>query len=152
MEKRCEFCKGLRPVVFCKSDAAYLCLSCDAKVHSANALSYRHPRTLVCESCRNQPALVRCLDHRMFMCQSCDTVRHSSLDHSKKIVSCYVGCPSAKDLAELWGFEIKQSAADSDVSSLVCFVFLASFDLMCLFFGYVGSTFGLVSFRYLSQF
>ncbi|XP_042025855.1 putative zinc finger protein At1g68190 [Salvia splendens] len=119
MEKRCEFCKGLRPVVFCKSDAAYLCLSCDAKVHSANALSYRHTRTLVCESCRNQPALVRCLDHHMFMCQSCDTIRHSSLHHNKKIVSCYVGCPSAKDLAELWGFEIKQSAEDSDVSSLV---------------------------------
>ncbi|KAL1568390.1 putative zinc finger protein [Salvia divinorum] len=119
MEKKCEFCKALRPVVFCKSDAAYLCLSCDAKVHSANALSYRHPRTLVCESCRNQPALVRCLDHQMFMCQSCDTSRHSSLDHSKKIVSCYVGCPSAKDLADLWGFEIKQFSEDSDVSSLV---------------------------------
>lgn len=109
MEKtRCEFCKALRPVVFCKSDAAHLCLSCDAKVHSANALSYRHPRTLVCESCRFQPALVRCLDHQLFMCHSCDiTHHHASLDHHKKIVSCYVGCPPAKDLAELWGFHFK---------------------------------------------
>lgn len=109
MEKtRCEFCKALRPVVFCKSDAAHLCLSCDAKVHSANALSYRHPRTLVCESCRFQPALVRCLDHQLFMCHSCDIAHHHvSLDHHKKIVSCYVGCPPAKDLAELWGFHFK---------------------------------------------
>lgn len=123
MEKRCEFCKALRPVVFCKSDAAHLCLSCDAKVHSANALSYRHPRTLVCESCRFQPALVRCLDHQMFMCQSCDITHHLSLDHHKKILSCYVGCPSAKDLAELWGFHLKDqsisaAANSSDASAL----------------------------------
>ncbi|KAI3453075.1 hypothetical protein Pfo_009738 [Paulownia fortunei] len=108
MEKRCEFCMALNPVVYCKADAAHLCLSCDAKVHSANALSYRHPRTLVCESCRYQPALVRCFDHQMFMCQSCDTSHHVSFQHQKKIISCYVGCPSAKDLAVLWGFDLNE--------------------------------------------
>ncbi|XP_057810697.1 putative zinc finger protein At1g68190 isoform X2 [Salvia miltiorrhiza] len=114
MEKRCEFCAALRPVVFCKSDAAHLCLPCDAKVHSANALSYRHPRTLVCESCRNHPASLRCFHHQTFMCQSCHISRHASLDHCKKKLSCYVGCPSARDLADLWGFQIKQSVDNSD--------------------------------------
>ncbi|KAI9169119.1 hypothetical protein LWI28_007237 [Acer negundo] len=49
MEKTCEFCTAYRPVVYCKADAAHLCLSCDVKVHSANALSHRHLRALLCE-------------------------------------------------------------------------------------------------------
>ncbi|XP_073281541.1 putative zinc finger protein At1g68190 isoform X2 [Primulina huaijiensis] len=109
MEKVCEFCKSLRPIVYCKADSAHLCLSCDAKVHSANALSYRHPRTLVCESCRNRAARVRCVDHQMFMCQSCDSGSHRvSSRHRKKVIRSYVGCPSAKDLAVLWGFDLNQ--------------------------------------------
>ncbi|KAK4423521.1 putative zinc finger protein [Sesamum alatum] len=108
MEKRCEFCMALSPIVYCKADAAHLCLSCDAKVHSANALSYRHPRTLVCELCRYQPVLVRCFDHRMFMCQGCDTGHHVSFQHRTRVVSCYVGCPSAKELAALWGFDLNE--------------------------------------------
>ncbi|KAL2233386.1 UNVERIFIED_CONTAM: putative zinc finger protein [Sesamum indicum] len=99
---------ALSPIVYCKADAAHLCLSCDAKVHSANALSYRHPRTLVCELCRFQPVLVRCLDHRMFMCQGCDTGHHVSFQHRTRVVSCYVGCPSAKELAALWGFDLNE--------------------------------------------
>ncbi|XP_073145484.1 putative zinc finger protein At1g68190 [Henckelia pumila] len=109
MEKVCEFCKSLRPIVYCKADSAHLCLSCDAKVHSANALSYRHPRTLVCESCRNRAARVRCFDHQMFMCQSCDAGHHRvSSQHKKRVIKSYVGCPSAKDLAVLWGFDLNQ--------------------------------------------
>ncbi|XP_075482776.1 putative zinc finger protein At1g68190 isoform X3 [Primulina tabacum] len=109
MEKVCEFCKSLRPIVYCKADSAHLCLSCDAKVHSANALSYRHPRTLVCESCRNRAARVRCVDHQMFMCHSCDSGSHRvSSRHRKRVIRSYVGCPSAKDLAVLWGFDLNQ--------------------------------------------
>ncbi|KAL7110636.1 hypothetical protein ACP275_05G038300 [Erythranthe tilingii] len=116
MEKCCEFCKALRPIVYCKADAAYLCLSCDSKVHSANALSFRHPRTLVCESCNSLPAVVRCFAHRMFMCHSCDDIihrRHRDDDvvgfpHQKKVIGCYMGCPSARDLASLWGFDFNE--------------------------------------------
>lgn len=117
MEKRCEFCSALYPIVYCKADAAHLCLSCDLKVHSANALSYRHPRTLVCESCRYNPAQFRCFDHGMFMCQSCDVSHHVSFQHRKTVISCFVGCPSAKDLAALWGFEfskLENESANSD--------------------------------------
>lgn len=95
--------------MYCKADSAHLCLSCDAKVHLANALSYRHPRTLVCESCRNRAARVRCFDHQMFMCQSCDAGHHRvSSQHKKRVIKSYVGCPSAKDLAVLWGFDLNQ--------------------------------------------
>lgn len=109
MEKICEFCTTSRPVVYCKSDAAHLCLSCDAKVHSANALSNRHLRTLLCDSCRIRPSYVRCLDHRMFMCHGCDKGVHDiSSQHQRRAVSSYLGCPSAKDFAALWGFELNE--------------------------------------------
>lgn len=109
MEKICEFCTAFRPVVYCKADAAHLCLSCDAKVHSANALSNRHLRTLLCDACRYRPSCVRCLDHQMFLCRSCDRSLHGlSSQHRKRAVSSYMGCPSAKDFAALWGFELNE--------------------------------------------
>ncbi|KAA8532636.1 hypothetical protein F0562_032548 [Nyssa sinensis] len=89
--------------------AAHLCLSCDAKVHSANALSNRHPRTLVCESCKYHPAYVRCSDHQMFMCRGCDCSLHKdSSQHQKRLISSFMGCPSAKDFAALWGFDLNE--------------------------------------------
>ncbi|KAK3031559.1 hypothetical protein RJ639_036358 [Escallonia herrerae] len=109
MDKLCEYCKALRSVVYCTSDAAHLCLSCDAKVHSANALSNRHARTLVCESCRYRPAYIQCSDHQMFMCRGCDCTQHDiSSQHQKQMISSYMGCPSATDLAALWGFNLKE--------------------------------------------
>ncbi|XP_060185053.1 putative zinc finger protein At1g68190 [Lycium barbarum] len=109
MEKTCEFCMLLKPVVYCEADAAHLCLSCDAKVHSANALSNRHPRTLVCEPCGFNLAYIRCSDHQMFMCRDCDRRHHDDLSsqHQRKVITCYMGSPSAKDLAALWGFGLK---------------------------------------------
>ncbi|XP_034690890.1 putative zinc finger protein At1g68190 [Vitis riparia] len=109
MEKICEFCTSLRPVVYCKADAALLCLSCDAKVHSANALSNRHPRTLLCESCKCRPTSLRCLDHRVFLCRNCDRSLHEvSSQHHRRAIRSYVGCPSAKDFVALWGFELNE--------------------------------------------
>ncbi|KAL5828198.1 hypothetical protein ACOSQ4_019995 [Xanthoceras sorbifolium] len=107
MEKMCEFCTAYRPVVYCKADAAHLCLSCDAKVHSANALSHRHLRALLCEICRQQPADIQCFDHRMFMCHGCDRSLHDdvSSQHQKRAINCYMGCPSAKDFVAMLGFE-----------------------------------------------
>lgn len=122
MERICEFCTALRPVVYCKADAAYLCLSCDAKVHSANTLSSRHLRTVLCDSCRYRPANVQCLDHRTFLCRICDRNLHDvSSQHQKRAIRSYMGCPSAKDFAALWGFDLSQldssSHQDQPVSS-----------------------------------
>lgn len=109
MEKICEFCTAFRPVVYCKADAAHLCLSCDAKVHSANTLSKRHLRTLLCDSCRNPLAYIRCLDHRMFMCHGCDQSLHDvTSKHQRRAISSYMGCPSAKDFVALWGLELSE--------------------------------------------
>jgi len=120
MEKNCEFCTALRPVVYCKADAAHLCLSCDAKVHSANALSSRHLRSILCDLCRYRPAYVRCTDHRLFMCRSCDQSQHDgSYQHQKQVISSYVGCPSAKDFAALWGFELNEAGSSACQDQLV---------------------------------
>ncbi|KAK6921688.1 CCT domain [Dillenia turbinata] len=118
MEKFCEYCTALRPVVYCKADAAQLCLSCDSKVHSANTLSNRHLRTLLCESCRNRPASVKCLVHQLFMCQGCDRSLHGlSSQHQRRGISSYIGCPSAKDFAALWGFDLNGQDPFVSVSS-----------------------------------
>lgn len=104
----CDFCGEQRSIVYCQSDAASLCLSCDRNVHSANALSKQHSRTLVCERCNSQPALVRCVDERISMCQNCDWMGHAGSNvtpaHKKQAVNCYSGCPSAAELSEMWSF------------------------------------------------
>lgn len=114
MERLCEVCKAYRAVVYCIADAASLCLTCDAKVHSANALSGRHLRTLLCGFCKNQPCVVRCLDHKMFLCNGCNEKIHGvvSSKHVRHDVRCYTGCPSAKDFAVMCGFRVM----DNDVS------------------------------------
>lgn len=110
MEKTCEFCGAPQPVVYCQADAAFLCLSCDAKVHSANALSGRHSRALVCDSCRVNPACVRCLDHLMVLCRNCETRLHEYFTgHRKQMMSSFTGCPSARHFAALCGFNVNDS-------------------------------------------
>ncbi|RAL39337.1 hypothetical protein DM860_002870 [Cuscuta australis] len=100
----CEFCGEQRSVVYCRSDAASLCLSCDRNVHSANALSKRHSRTLLCERCTSQPSVVRCTEERISLCQNCDWAGHPNSSHKRQAVSCYSGCPSAAQLSTIWSF------------------------------------------------
>ncbi|KAL9273874.1 putative zinc finger protein [Drosera capensis] len=110
MEKVCEFCTVVQPVIYCTADAAFLCLSCDAKVHSANAVSNKHFRTLLCEMCRNQLSYVRCMEHRTVMCHSCERTVHEviSHQHETRSISSYAGCPSANYFAKLWGFNVNE--------------------------------------------
>ncbi|KAG8364613.1 hypothetical protein BUALT_Bualt18G0015700 [Buddleja alternifolia] len=81
----CGHCGAARALVYCKSDAARLCLRCDASVHSANALSCRHPRSLLCDKCYSQAAVMRCLDDKLSLCQACDFLDHSN-SHQESIV------------------------------------------------------------------
>lgn len=116
MDRYCEYCVNLRSVVYCKADAAYLCLSCDAKVHAANPLSKRHHRTLICEICRRRPTYARCYDHQKFMCRGCDLSQHdSSSQHIKKVMSSYAGCPTARDLGAFWGFDLSRFGDGSSI-------------------------------------
>lgn len=96
-------------MVHCRSDAACLCLSCDRNVHSANALSRRHTRTLLCERCHLQPATVRCIEERLSLCHNCDWTGHGTStsapsSHKRQTINCYSGCPSAAELSSIWSF------------------------------------------------
>ncbi|XP_010551970.1 PREDICTED: zinc finger protein CONSTANS-LIKE 9 [Tarenaya hassleriana] len=121
----CDFCGEQRSMVYCRSDAACLCLSCDRNVHSANALSKRHSRTLVCERCHSQPASVRCEEERVSLCQNCEWLGHgtsnpSSAHHKRQTINCYSGCPSSSELASIWSFvsdnsSVGQSACEQEM-------------------------------------
>ncbi|KAL6561326.1 Zinc finger protein [Orobanche minor] len=108
MGYHCDFCGERRSKVYCRSDEASLCLSCDRKVHSANALSGRHSRTLLCERCNSQPAFVRCVEEGKSLCQNCDWTEHAgpntSLAHTRQPVSYYSGCPTEAELSAMWMF------------------------------------------------
>ncbi|KAL2327169.1 hypothetical protein Fmac_020596 [Flemingia macrophylla] len=120
----CDFCGDQRSMVYCRSDAACLCLSCDRNVHSANALSRRHSRTLLCERCNSQPACVRCVEEKISLCQNCDWLGHgtptSSSTHKKQPINCYSGCPSAAELSSIWSIvlditSISESACEQEL-------------------------------------
>jgi B-box zinc finger len=108
MSPLCDFCGEQNVMVYCRSDAASLCLSCDRNVHSANALSQRHTRTLLCDQCKTQPAVVHCTDENSSLCQNCDWAGHGQADgcaeHKRQPISCYSGCPSSAELSRLWSF------------------------------------------------
>lgn len=50
--RSCELCNGAAAVC-CPSDSAFLCWSCDAKVHDANFLVARHIRNIICSRCKS---------------------------------------------------------------------------------------------------
>lgn len=106
METTCDFCGEGQATVYCRADSALLCLSCDQHVHSANALSQRHSRTLLCHGCNMRPAGVRCTTCQNCFCQTCDDNTHSpsmmSAQHQRHVLECFTGCPSASELAALW--------------------------------------------------
>ncbi|KAG0466295.1 hypothetical protein HPP92_017875 [Vanilla planifolia] len=108
MGSLCEFCGDQSSLVYCRSDAASLCLSCDRNVHSANALSRRHSRTLLCNRCYSHPATVRCIDEGISLCHNCDWTGHgasaSASGHKRQTISCYSGCPSLAELSRIWPF------------------------------------------------
>ncbi|XP_047941228.1 zinc finger protein CONSTANS-LIKE 10-like [Salvia hispanica] len=109
MGRLCDFCGEQRSIIHCRSDAACLCLSCDRNIHSANALSKRHLRTLLCERCHSQPAITRCIQESTSLCQDCNWSGHASappsdVEHKRQMINLYSGCPSAADFSRIWSF------------------------------------------------
>lgn len=76
--KLCDSCKSATAALFCRADSAFLCPSCDAKVHAANKLASRHARVVVCEVCEQSPAHVTCRADAASLCISCDRDIHSA--------------------------------------------------------------------------
>lgn len=76
--KRCDACKATPSTVFCKADMAFLCLTCDSKIHAANKLASRHARVWVCEVCEHAPASVTCKADAAALCVTCDQDIHAA--------------------------------------------------------------------------
>ncbi|KAK1568580.1 hypothetical protein Q3G72_026209 [Acer saccharum] len=107
----CEFCNTKLAVLYCRADSAKLCLFCDQQVHSANALSQKHLRSPICDSCRAEPVSVCCSDEKLMLCQECNWELHSyssaSCLYKCNPVEGFSGCPSAIELASLFGVDLK---------------------------------------------
>ncbi|XP_058187557.1 zinc finger protein CONSTANS-LIKE 5 [Rhododendron vialii] len=74
--KLCDSCKAAAALLFCRADSAFLCIGCDAKVHShGNA---RHERVWMCEVCEQAPASVTCKADAAALCVTCDADIHSA--------------------------------------------------------------------------
>lgn len=71
-------CQASSALVFCRADAAYLCMGCDLKVHGANKLASRHERVWMCEVCEQAPAVVTCKADAASLCFACDADIHSA--------------------------------------------------------------------------
>ncbi|KAG6523658.1 zinc finger protein CONSTANS-LIKE 13-like [Zingiber officinale] len=106
-EESCDFCGNARALLFCRADAARLCIACDRHVHNANVVSSQHRRALLCDGCRSAPASILCASShcRALLCSNCDFDAHrrSHPLHDRRPVDDFVGCPSAVGLFGLLG-------------------------------------------------
>ncbi|KAG5225153.1 hypothetical protein OIU77_005409 [Salix suchowensis] len=76
--KLCDSCKSATATLFCRADSAFLCISCDSKIHAANKLASRHARVPVCEVCEQAPAHFTCKADAAALCVTCDRDIHSA--------------------------------------------------------------------------
>ncbi|CAJ2675124.1 unnamed protein product [Trifolium pratense] len=76
--KLCDSCKSAKATLFCRSDSAFLCITCDSNIHAANKLASRHHRVSLCEVCEQAPAHVTCKADAAALCVSCDHDIHSA--------------------------------------------------------------------------
>mmetsp|Transcript_48604 Transcript_48604/g.90550 ORF Transcript_48604/g.90550 Transcript_48604/m.90550 type:complete len:650 (+) Transcript_48604:316-2265(+) len=80
----CDSC-NLNPIVlYCKNDAARLCLECDKSMHSSSFLVKRHTRVWLCEVCETASAVLRCFDDSVNICAQCDELIHANgVEHER---------------------------------------------------------------------
>lgn len=106
----CDFCSDQAAILYCRADSAKLCLFCDQHVHSANLLSLKHIRSQICDNCASEPVSVRCATDNLVLCQECDWDAHGtcslSASHDRDPIDGFSGCPSALELASIWGFDL----------------------------------------------
>ncbi|RRT41446.1 hypothetical protein B296_00037452 [Ensete ventricosum] len=118
----CEYCGGAAATLFCRADAARLCVACDHHVHAANALSGKHVRSPICDECGSQPAAARCVVDGRALCPDCDWDSDDGggghHDHPKVPIEGFSGCPTALELAASWGFDISSKEANPPPPSL----------------------------------
>ncbi|CAL9117922.1 unnamed protein product [Musa textilis] len=122
----CDHCgEAATAVLYCRADAARLCLACDADVHAANALAQRHTRAPICDSCAAAPAVALCAADGLALCAACDDDTHAAFgpsSHPRTAIESFSGSLSAVELAAAWGFDlaskIHQSCLPTEFTSV----------------------------------
>ncbi|KFK44677.1 hypothetical protein AALP_AA1G289100 [Arabis alpina] len=134
-EKRvsCDFCGEREAVLFCRADTAKLCLPCDQQVHTANLLSKKHVRSQICDNCCNEPVSVRCFTDNLVLCQECDWDVHGSCSvsdaHVRSAVEGFSGCPSALELAALWGIDLEGRKEEENQVPMMMMMMMENFGM-----------------------
>lgn len=72
--KPCDTCKSAPALLFCGNHTAFLCISCDLKLHSHT----KHERVWLCDVCEHAPAVVTCKADAAALCVTCDRNIHSA--------------------------------------------------------------------------
>ncbi|KAM3703344.1 hypothetical protein ACJW30_04G089400 [Castanea mollissima] len=73
----CDACHAAACNLYCQTDSAYLCFSCDECIHAANPHALQHHRVLVCSECENAPAAFTFKADAASLCISCNVEIHS---------------------------------------------------------------------------
>ncbi|KZV36185.1 zinc finger protein CONSTANS-LIKE 5-like [Dorcoceras hygrometricum] len=73
--KPCDYCKSAAALLFCRVESAFMCMSCDSKVHN-NVPPLKHERVWMCEVCEQAPAAVTCKADAAALCVTCDNDIH----------------------------------------------------------------------------
>lgn len=87
--RTCDACHAAACNLYCQTDSAYLCFSCDEYIHAANPQALQHRRVLVCSECENASAAFTCKTDAASHCISCDVEIHSA----NAIACCYNQVP-----------------------------------------------------------
>ncbi|VVB16352.1 unnamed protein product [Arabis nemorensis] len=72
--RSCDGCKSVTAAVYCRVDSAFLCITCDTRIHSFT----RHERVWICEVCEQAPSAVTCKADAASLCVTCDSDIHSA--------------------------------------------------------------------------
>ncbi|KAL6312459.1 hypothetical protein AAG906_021675 [Vitis piasezkii] len=117
----CELCNE-EASLYCGSDSAFLCWSCDARVHGANFLVARHVRHTLCSECNGLAGDtffgVGFQPHRL-ICRSCssEVELETSTDHDSKSSSS--SCVSTTESAPKKGGVSRRKAERTGFTSSV---------------------------------
>ncbi|XP_054822705.1 zinc finger protein CONSTANS-LIKE 2-like [Prosopis cineraria] len=74
----CDSCRVSASTLYCHTDSAYLCSSCDGQIHSPRYPCWPHHRVQLCGACENAPVAFTCKADDASLCVNCDFEIHSA--------------------------------------------------------------------------
>ncbi|KAF7806304.1 CONSTANS-like 2 protein [Senna tora] len=74
----CESCRVSASTLYCHTDSAFLCCSCDERIHAMGSPCWPHHRVQICGACENAPAAFTCKADDASLCINCDFEIHSA--------------------------------------------------------------------------